>query len=150
MEQEEVRYLTFTLNGDEYGIHISKISEIVRMMPVTPVPGISDDVKGVVNLRGRVIPVVDLRLRLCFEATEHTDRTCIIIVEIETGKKRIGIIVDAVSEVMNIKRKDIEAVPVFDAHADLSFISGMTRSEGGVKILLDVEKLLEGMGSNGG
>ncbi len=84
LDNREEKYLTFTLAGDEYGIHISKISEIIGVMPVTPVPEISDYIKGVINLRGKVIPIVDLRLRLCFEAADYTDRTCIIVVETET------------------------------------------------------------------
>ncbi|MDM8551574.1 chemotaxis protein CheW [Desulfobacterales bacterium HSG2] len=144
VESKEEKYLTFTLAGEEYGIHISEVSEIIEMMPVTPVHGISDHIKGVINLRGRVIPVADLRLRLGFESTGYTDRTCIIVVEIEeeTEKKMIGLIVDSVSEVLNIKGKDIETAPEL-AYADLSFISGMARPEGSVKILLDVKKLLE-------
>lgn len=88
VDSREEKYLTFILAGEEYGIHISEISEIIEMMPVTPVPGISDYVRGVINLRGRVIPVADLRLRLGFEAADYTDRTCIIVVEIEEETKK--------------------------------------------------------------
>nr|MBC8246834.1 purine-binding chemotaxis protein CheW [Deltaproteobacteria bacterium] len=101
-------------------------------------------VKGVINLRGKVIPVIDLRLRFGMEAIDYTERTCIIVVEIEglSGTVMIGIVVDAVSEVLNIKGDDIEDTPTFGAKLNTDYILGMAKMEGGVKILLDIDQVL--------
>ena len=140
----EGKYLTFTLAEEEYGIGILKIKEIIGMMPITPVPQTPEFVKGVINLRGKVIPVVDLRLRFGMEEIDYTERTCIIVVEIggETGTVQTGIVVDAVSEVMNMKGEDIEDSPSFGTRLDTGYILGMAKMEGGVKILLDIDKVL--------
>ena len=138
------KYLTFTLKEEEYGIGILKVKEIIGMMPVTSVPRTPEFVKGVVNLRGKVIPVVDLRLKFSMDSTPYTDRTCIIVVEIEAEAATvfIGIVVDAVSEVLNIGEKDIEDTPQFGTSLNTGYILGMAKMEGGVKILLDIDKIL--------
>ena len=138
------KYLTFTLADEEYGIGIRKIKEIIGMMPVTSVPQTPHYVKGVINLRGKVIPVLDLRLKFSMEAIDYTERTCIIVVEIQgdTGTIMIGIVVDSVSEVLNIKGDDMEDTPAFGASIDTGYILGMARTEGGVKILLDIDRVL--------
>jgi purine-binding chemotaxis protein CheW len=143
-EDREGKYLTFTLAEEEYGIGILKIKEIIGMMPITPVPQTPEFVKGVINLRGKVIPVVDLRLRFGMEEIGYTERTCIIVVEItgETGTVQTGIVVDSVSEVMNIKGADIEDSPSFGTNLDTDYILGMAKMEGGVKILLDIDQVL--------
>ena len=140
----EGKYLTFMLANDDYGIGILKIKEIIGMMPVTPVPYTPDYVKGVINLRGKVIPVIDLRLRFGIDAIDYTERTCIIVVETagNSGTIQIGIVVDAVSEVLNIKGDDIEDTPTFGTELDLEYILGMAKMEGGVKILLDIDRVL--------
>jgi purine-binding chemotaxis protein CheW len=140
----EGKYLTFTLAEEEYGIGILKIKEIIGMMPITPVPQTPEFVKGVINLRGKVIPVVDLRLRFGMEEIGYTERTCIIVVEIAsgTGTVQTGIVVDAVSEVMNIKADDIEDSPSFGTNLNTAYILGMAKMEGGVKILLDINMVL--------
>lgn len=109
MVEKEEKYLTFTLAGEEYGFGILKIKELIGMMPVTTVPQIPKFVKGVINLRGKVLPVMDLRLRFGMESIDYTERTCIIVVEIEgqTGTVMIGIVVDSVSEVLHIKGDSI-------------------------------------------
>ncbi len=142
--EREGKYLTFTLAEEEYGIGILRIKEIIGMMPITPVPQTPEFVKGVINLRGKVIPVVDLRLRFGMEEIDYTERTCIIVVEIsgETGTVQTGIVVDSVSEVMNIKGGDIEDSPSFGANLDTGYILGMAKMEGAVKILLDIDKVL--------
>lgn len=142
--EREGKYLTFTLDDEAYGIGILKIKEIIGMMPITPVPQTPDFVKGVVNLRGKVIPVVELRLRFGLEATDYTERTCIIVVEMEgqTGDVVIGIVVDSVSEVLNIKAEDIEDAPNFGTKLETDYILGMAKMEGGVKILLDIDRVL--------
>jgi len=144
MDEKEGKYLTFTLADEEYGIGILKIKEIIGMMPVTSVPQTPDFVKGVINLRGKVIPVMDLRLRFGMAAIDYTDRTCIIVVEIagESGKVMIGIVVDTVSEVLNIKAEEIEEAPAFGTKLDTDYILGMAKMEGGVKILLDIDRVL--------
>ena len=140
----EGKYLTFILAGEEYGIGILKIREIIGMMPITSVPQTPQFVKGVINLRGKVIPVVDLRLRFGMAEIEYTERTCIIVVEIrsQAGIIPIGIVVDAVSEVLNIKADDIENTPTFGTKLDTDYILGMAKMEGGVKILLDIDRVL--------
>ena len=144
MVDREGKYLTFNLANEEYGIGILKIKEIIGMMPITGVPRTPEYVKGVINLRGKVIPVLDLRLRFGLEEVEYTERTCIIVVEVEgiTGQVEIGIVVDSVSEVLNIKGEDIEDTPTFGTRLDTTFILGMAKMEGGVKILLDIDKVL--------
>ena len=146
MHEREGKYLTFSMAEEEYGISILKIKEIIGMMPITSVPQTPDFVKGVINLRGKVIPVVDLRLRFEMDAIEYTERTCIIVVEIEcpTGMAMIGIVVDAVSEVLNIKAEEIEDTPTFGTKLNTDYILGMAKMEGGVKILLDIDKVLTG------
>ena len=142
--EKEGKYLTFSLADEEHGIGILKIKEIVGMLPVTSVPKTPDFVKGVINLRGKVIPVVDLRVRFGIEEIEYTDRTCTIVVEIEgqAGTIMMGIVVDSVSEVLNIKGVDIEESPAFGARLDTNYILGMAKMEGGVKILLDIDRVL--------
>ena len=144
MADREGKYLTFSLAGEEYGIGILKIREIIGMMPITSVPQTPAFVKGVINLRGKVIPVLDLRLRFGMQAIEYTERTCIIVVEItgQAGKIQIGSVVDSVSEVLNIKGEDIENTPTFGASLDTEYILGVAKMEGGVKILLDIDKVL--------
>jgi purine-binding chemotaxis protein CheW len=144
MADREGKYLTFTLASEEYGIGILKIREIIGMMPITSVPQTPDFVKGVINLRGKVIPVMDLRLRFGMEAIDYSERTCIIVVEIEGGggTVQIGIVVDSVSEVLNIKGEEIEDTPTFGTKLNIDYILGMSKMEGGVKILLDIDKVL--------
>ncbi|MEE9935631.1 MAG: chemotaxis protein CheW [Deltaproteobacteria bacterium] len=143
-DSREGKYLTFTLAAEEYGIGILKVKEIIGLMPITPVPKTPQHMKGVINLRGKVIPVVDLRLRFGMEQAETTERTCIIVVEIvaEIQKIAMGIVVDSVSEVLNIKAADIEDTPSFGAKIDTGYMLGMAKSGQGVKILLDIDKVL--------
>lgn len=140
----EGKYLTFTLAGEQYGIGILTVKEIIGMMPITPVPQAPDFVRGVINLRGKVIPVIDLRRRFGLASKEATERTCIIVVEVrgEATQLQMGIVVDSVSEVLNIGETDIEDTPSFGAKLDTAFILGMAKMEGGVKILLDIDRAL--------
>ena len=146
MHDREGKYLTFSMADEEYGIEIEKIKEIIGMMQITTVPQTPEFVKGVINLRGKVIPVVDLRARFGMESIDYTERTCIIVVEIQvqSGTVMIGIVVDAVSEVLNIKGDDIEETPTFGAKLNTDYILGMAKMEGGVKILLDIDRVLSG------
>ena len=138
------KYLTYTLGQEEYGVGILQVKEIIGMMPITPVPQTPNFVKGVINLRGKIIPVVDLRLKFGMEERAYEDRTSIIVVEIRTRKASIpiGVVVDSVSEVLNIKNEDIEDTPKFGTTVNTDYILGMAKSEDGVKILLDMDKVL--------
>ena len=138
------KYLTFRLAEEDYGISINKIREIIGMMPVTSVPRTNDFVKGVINLRGKVIPVVDLRIRFGMEEIEYTDRTCIVIVEVvaSNGTVQMGIIVDSVSEVLNIQDGDVEAAPELSAGDRTRYIMGMAKIGESVKILIDIDRVL--------
>lgn len=140
----EGKYLTFSLADEEYGICILKIKEIIGMMPITSVPRTPDFVRGVINLRGKVIPVIDLRLRFSMAEKEYTDRTCIVVVEIGAHAMDmvIGIVVDSVSEVLNIKNDEIEDTPAFGTSLNTEYILGMAKVDGGVKILLDIDTVL--------
>ncbi|MCD6153863.1 MAG: purine-binding chemotaxis protein CheW [Syntrophobacterales bacterium] len=144
MADREGKYLTFALADEEYGIGILKVKEIIGIMPITTVPRTPEFVKGVINLRGKVIPVVDLRLKFGMEEIGYTERTCIIVVEIagSSGAVMMGIVVDSVSEVLNIKGDDIEDTPAFGTSLDTQYILGMAKIEGGVKILLDIDRML--------
>lgn len=134
------KFLTFFLAGEEYGLEILKVHEIIGMMAITPVPRTPKFVRGVINLRGKVIPVVDLRLKLAMESIEQTEHTCVIVVQ--TNGVEIGVIVDKVSEVLDIAGKDIEDSPSFGTNVNSSYILGIGKSEGKVKLLLDIEKVL--------
>jgi purine-binding chemotaxis protein CheW len=138
------KYLTFTLGAEEFGLQILKVREIIGYMDITAVPRAPHDVRGVINLRGQVVPIVDMRTRFGMDAVEVTDQTCIIVVEVKAGRQRfhIGIIVDKVCEVLDIDGKDIEPTPQFDGGVDTSFILGMGKIGSAVKILLDIDKVL--------
>jgi len=144
MAEREGKYLTFSLAEEEYGIGILKVKEIIGMMHITTVPQTPEYVKGIINLRGKVIPVVDLRLRFTIDSIDYTERTCIIVVEVqkESGTVMIGIVVDSVSEVLNIKGEDVEETPTFGASLNTDYVLGMAKTEGGVKILLDIDRVL--------
>jgi purine-binding chemotaxis protein CheW len=138
------KYLSFSLAEEEYGIGILKIKEIIGMMNITVIPKTPKYVKGVINLRGKVIPVIDLRLKFGMESIAYSERTCIIVVEIDarTGTMLIGIVVDSVSEVLNVGAENIEPAPAFGAGLDTDYILGMAKMDSGVKILLDINKVL--------
>ena len=134
------KYLTLALADEEYGLEILKVREIINMMEITSVPCTPRHVKGVINLRGKVIPVVDLRLKVGMPEAERTGRTCIIVVDI--GEVEMGIIVDRVSEVLDIADEDIEDAPSFGAQVNTDYIVGMGKFDDRVTILLDISKLL--------
>jgi purine-binding chemotaxis protein CheW len=144
IKTKEGKYLTFTLAAEEYGIGILKVKEIIGIIAITAVPQTPPHVKGVINLRGKVIPVVDLRLKFGMPTMEYTERTCIIVIEISKGSSHvlIGILVDSVSEVLNIKGADIEDTPNFGSRLNTDFILGMAKTGGGIKILLDIDRVM--------
>ncbi len=135
------KYLTFSLGKEEYGLPVLKVREIIKVMDITQVPQVPSHVRGVINLRGRVIPVIDLRMKFGFAACEHTDQTCIIVVEV-VHLGMIGVVVDAVSEVLNIPAADIDAAPDFGNNLMTDYILGLAKVKGTVKILLDLDRVL--------
>jgi purine-binding chemotaxis protein CheW len=138
------KYLTFALGKEEYGLEILKVREIIGYMDITAVPRTPDYVKGVINLRGQVISVVDLRTKFAMEPAARTDQTCIIVVDIQQNGRRLntGIVVDRVSEVLSISGDKIEEPPAFDSSVKIDFILGMGKIGDSVKILLDIDKVL--------
>lgn len=138
------KYLTFALGKEEYGLEILKVREIIGYMDITAVPKAPPCVKGVINLRGQVISVIDLRSKFMMDTAERTDETCIIVVEIHHNGRKLntGIIVDRVSEVLDIASENIEAPPSFGASLETDFILGMGKIGESVKILLDIDRVL--------
>jgi len=138
------KYLTFKLDAEEYGLEILKVQEIIKMLDVTRVPRTPGFVSGVINLRGKIIPVIDLRLKFGMESLQRTEKTCIIVVQVaHTGDPlTMGVVVDEVSEVLDIAAEEIEPTPPLGAKVDTTFILGMAKAKGGVKILLDIDKAL--------
>jgi len=140
------KHLIFSLGAEEFGIPVLNIKEIIQMQEITAVPKTAVYVKGVINLRGKVIPVVDLRLKFCLPEVDYTQRTCIIVVRVQSGECALhtGIIVDAVSEVLNLSAGDIEDTPDFgDGSGSVgNYLLGMAKVKGKVKILLDIDRVL--------
>ena len=133
------KYLTFKLGHEEFGVEILKVRELIGLMDITAVPQMPACMKGVINLRGKVIPVIDLRLKFGMNEIERTEQTCIIVVNVG---REIGIIVDAVSEVLDIKGDNIEPPPSLGGSEGMSCILGMGKVGAAVKILLDIEKVM--------
>jgi purine-binding chemotaxis protein CheW len=145
------KYLTFSLADELYGLEILRVQEIVGMLPVTRVPRLPEYVAGVVNLRGRIIPVVDIRLAFGFKDVSITDRTCIVVVTVEregVGSTVMGVIVDEVSDVRDLAADSIEETPEFGVEVDSSFIKGVGRVEECVVLLLDIDRVLSGQEFN--
>ena len=140
--QKLSKYLTFSLGGEEYGLEILKVREIIGLMEITHVPRMPDFVRGVINLRGKIIPVMDLRRRFGFEAAGNTDQTCIIVVQVKLPDGKtvpMGLVVDGVEEVANIAGADIEETPDFGGQIATDYIVGMAKIKGAVKALLDID-----------
>lgn len=133
------KYLTFKLAAEDYAVEILKVREIIGIMDITQVPQTPAYVKGVINLRGRVIPVIDLRLKFAMDAAEYDDQTCIIVVDVG---RLIGIIVDTVQEVLDIPGSQIDPPPPLGGDVDTTFLLGMGKVRDEVKILLDIDRVL--------
>jgi len=138
------KYLVFHLGREEFGIRVLKVREIMGIQDITAVPQTPAHVKGVINLRGKVIPVVDLRLKFGLPEQEYTQRTCIIVVQVrgEAGPMLMGIVVDGVAEVLNLAAADIEDTPDFGDGTATHYLLGMAKVKGKVKILLEIEQVL--------
>ncbi len=139
------KYLTFRLSAEEYGLEILKVREIIGLMEITNVPRTPEYIRGVINLRGKVIPVLDLKTKFNMGVTEETDETCIVVVEVagrDNSSTQMGALVDAVSEVLDIQENQIEDAPAFGTGVDTRFILGMGKVNNEVKILLDIDEVL--------
>ena len=141
------KYLSFKLGSESYGINVLKVREIIRLQPITQVPQMPDYIKGVINLRGKIIPVLDLRLRFGLSQAESTERTCIIVVQLALPGRAtlpMGMVVDGVEEVLNIAAGDMEPTPDFGTQLDTHYILGMAKIKGTVKTLLDLDRVVAG------
>lgn len=134
------KFLTFFLDQEEYGMEILRVREIIGILPITSVPGTPDHFRGIINLRGQIIPVVDLRCKFGMEPKAQTPETCIIVVNVQ--EVDVGIVVDRVSEVLNIAAEDIEPAPSFGKNVNTDFILGIGKSQSKVKILLNIDRLI--------
>jgi len=141
----EGKYLTFSLGAEEFGISILKVKEIIGMMPIRSMPRAPRFIKGVINLRGKVIPILDLRLKFGLEELEPTERTCIIVVEVGEQEAPVltGIVVDSVSEVLSIKGSDIEGIPAVGFRLDMDYIRGMAKTDKSVRVLLNIDRVIQ-------
>ncbi len=138
------KYLTFLLDEEEFGIEILKVQEIIRLQRITAIPRTPDSVRGVINLRGKVIPIVDIRKKFNLVPKEDTERTCIIVVMVagKDGPVTMGIVIDEVREVVEIEPGNIEETPCFGASVETDFLLGMGKIENRVKMLLDIDRVL--------
>jgi purine-binding chemotaxis protein CheW len=138
------KYLVFQLAHEEFGITVLNVREILGIQDITAVPHTPDHVKGVLNLRGKVIPVVDLRLKFGLPELEYTERTCIIVVQVQgdAGPMLIGVVVDGVAEVLNLAAADVEDTPDFGDGTATPYLMGMAKVKGKVKILLEIDRVL--------
>ncbi|HUG11260.1 MAG TPA: chemotaxis protein CheW [Opitutaceae bacterium] len=138
------KYLTVVLDSEAYGLAVLKVREIIRLQKITPVPQVPEFVKGVINLRGRVIPIVDLRAKFGLKA-EFAERTCVVVVQVtveSANTVQMGLIVDSVEEVVNLTGEEIEPTPEFGVRIDTSYILGMAKIKGEVKTLLDIDRVV--------
>ena len=141
------KYLTFILGGESYAIPGLKVREIIRLTSITAVPQMPDYIRGVINLRGKIIPVMDLRLRFGFAAAANSEQNCIVVVQVKNPAGQataMGLVVDAVEEVAQLAAADIEETPDFGAQVDTGYILGMAKIKGVVKALLDIDKVIGG------
>ncbi len=138
------KYLTFQMANEVYGVAILTVREIIGLMDITSVPRTPEHIRGVINLRGKIIPVLDLRVRFAMDRTEDTDQTCIIVVDVETedGASQMGVLVDSVSEVLSIEAEQLEPAPSFDTGLDAGFIRAMAKCGSQVTILLNVDAIV--------
>ena len=139
------KYLTFTLQSESYGIAVLKVREIIRHAAITAVPQMPKHIRGVINLRGKIIPVMDLRMRFEFATATNTEQTCIVVVQVKLpdGKATpMGLVVDGVEEVINIGASDIEETPSFGGQICTDYIIGIAKVKGAVKALLDIDGIV--------
>ena len=145
LRKVEGKYLTFHLGREEYGIEILKVREIVALMEITAVPLTARHIRGVVNLRGKIIPVVDMRRKFGLPEAAATRENCIITVVVEgkEGEVLTGLLVDGVSEVTQVAASDVEPVPSLGGDMPLDFVTGLSKTKGRVVVLLDMDKVMQ-------
>jgi purine-binding chemotaxis protein CheW len=139
------KYLAFLLGQESYGLPVLEVREIIRLVPITPVPQMPAHIRGVINLRGKIVPVVDLRVRLGLAATELNERACIVVVQVKLAASRgmhLGLIVDGVEEVLNLVAADLEATPDFGMKVNNEYLLGMAKTRGRVIALLDIHQVV--------
>ena len=139
------KYLTFNLHAESYGIDVLKVRELIRHITITAVPQMPEYIRGVINLRGKIIPVMDLRVRFGFPNVTNTDQTCIVVVQVKLpdGKSTaMGMVVDGVEEVVSFNAADIEDTPDFGGQIAVDYILGMAKIKGVVKVLLDIDRVV--------
>lgn len=144
MEIQGGKFLTFLLGDEIFGLPIKKAREIIGMMEITHIPKTQKYIKGVINLRGKIIPIIDLRLKFGIEAKAYNDRTCVIIIEVDSKdtQRQVGVIVDAVSEVLNISKNEIDVSPEYDAPLQREFLLGLGKMKDRVVMILNIEEIL--------
>lgn len=140
------KFLTFLLDQEIYGIPIKKAREIIGVMEITHIPRTKNYIKGVINLRGKIIPIIDLRLKFGMVEKPYTDRTCVIVIEIVTEQAHylVGVAVDAVAEVINIQKNEIDLLPEYDSQFENDFLAGIGKLKDRVVMILDIEQILSG------
>ncbi|MFA7672271.1 MAG: chemotaxis protein CheW [Clostridia bacterium] len=141
-DTQKDRYLTFSIGNESFGVEIKYVTEIIGILPVTVIPEVPDYVKGIINLRGKIIPVIDIRLKFKKEAVDYDDRTCIIVVNVEDITA--GFIVDNVTEVITISGDDVVAPPEYKECCQNNYIQNIGKTPNGIKLLLDCRMILSG------
>ena len=138
------KYLTFALDKEEYAVSVLRVREIIKIMDITRVPQLPAYVKGVINLRGKVVPIVDMRMKFGLPARDYSERTCIIVVEVTVRNRLVmmGVIVDSVSEVVTISTDEVAAPPDFGGAKEDGWVEALAKVKGHVKILLNLDKML--------
>jgi purine-binding chemotaxis protein CheW len=139
------KYLTFTLQTESYAIDVLKVREIIRHIAITAVPQMPDHIRGVINLRGKIIPVMDLRLRFGIPNATNSDQTCIVVMQVKLPDGKVtamGMVVDGVEEVINFNAADLEETPEFGGQIAVDYILGMAKVKGAVKVLLDIDRVV--------
>ena len=145
LQAQAGKYLAFTLGRESYGLPVLKVREIIRLVAITPVPQMPAHIRGVINLRGKIVPVVDLRIRFGLAVAESSESTCIVVVQVKLaagGVMHMGLIVDGVEEVINFAAADLEATPDFGMKVDTDYLLGMAKVKGRVIALLDIDRVV--------
>lgn len=141
VSEAQIKMLTFRTGDATYGIELSHVTEIVGIQPITEVPEVPPYIKGIMNLRGRIVPVMDLRCKFGWEEAAYHDRTCIVILDVRD--QVVGLIVESVSEVLPVLRQDIHPAPGFKSDVEAAWLKGIVQANGGIQLILDCERLLD-------
>lgn len=141
---ETNQFLTFCLGGEQYGVDILRVQEIKGWTPVTRIPNTPEHMRGVLNLRGTIVPIIDIRIRFNLENADYTPLTVVIVLSVETalGNRVIGIVVDAVSDVLNVPKQDMKPTPDFGSKVDAQYIKGLAAMDENMVMILDIDKML--------